>query len=81
MHHLINQTDNDEYYLTILNNSGVSRTVAHGDQLLHEADKTVHVTLKENRELVVLEGNASISRDTEGYLVSLPAGGWFVGKF
>ncbi len=68
--------------LMILNNSGVSRTVAEGEQLLHKADRRVTVEIQDkSRCLSMLDGDGSISIDGDTAYVFVPAGGWFFGKF
>lgn len=81
LHHMVTKTDNDKFYLMILNNSGVSRTVQHGEKLLSEADKTVSVTTKNNKNIKMLAGNSSIVKENNEYFISVPAGGWFFGEF
>lgn len=66
------------YHLLLTNNSGVSRTVAHGEHLLPEAATAVTVTPKDNRSLTVLAGNGSLTRDRDLYHAEIPAGGWLM---
>ena len=66
------------YNLLLTNNSGVSRTVAQGEQLLPEADTTVTITPKNNRGLTVLAGNGYLTLDKDRYRAEIPAGGWLM---
>ena len=66
------------YNLLLTNNSGVSRTVAQGEQLLPEADTTVTITPKNNRGLTVLAGNGYLALDKDRYRAEIPAGGWLM---
>lgn len=81
LHYLVNQVADGSYYLMIFNHSGVSRTVAEGEHLLHEEDKTVTVTCKDNRKLTALESDGTLSYENGIAHVTVPAGGWFFGKF
>ena len=79
---LVTETSDGGHYLLLLNSSGVRRSVAEGETFLPEERSVVTVALKENRTLTACEGDASVSRTEDGkYAVSIPAGGWFFGKF
>ncbi len=74
------RTEDGRYYVMLLNNSGVSRSVANGEQLLHEADTVVTAVPNGSLQLTGLEGNASVFRTEDGvYHIDIPAGGWFFG--
>ena len=81
LHFVVNRAPQDGYYLTIFNHSGVERTVEKGEVLLPQAEKTVTVTVKENRPLVQKEGDGTICRNDGKYQITVPAGGWFFGTF
>lgn len=81
LHHLVNKSDNGHYYLMIFNHNGVVRTAENGETTLKEADKTVTVECKDNRTLTMLEGDSEIKCENGISYVSVPAGGWFFGKF
>ena len=79
---MVTRTKDGTYYLMLLNNSGVVRTVAGGESLLREADSTVTVTIKGGRQLRLLEGDGHMEKREDGrYAVTVPAGGWFFGSF
>ncbi len=76
----INRNEDGSYYIMLLNNSGVERSVAEGESLLRAADSTVTVQPKPGLTLEMLEGNAAITNTESSYHVHVPAGGWFFGK-
>ncbi|MCQ2429590.1 MAG: hypothetical protein MJ192_04580 [Clostridia bacterium] len=81
LHHMVNRRADGRCYLTIFNHSGISRTVADGEQVIPGAGRTVTVTLKDNRTLTVLEGDASVVKEGGEYRVTVPAGGWCFARF
>ncbi len=81
LHHLVNRMPTGKYSLMIFNHSGVSRTVAEGERFMHEEDKTVTVTCKDNRRINMLEGNGSVTYEGDVAYVTVPAGGWFFAEF
>jgi len=48
---------------------------------LHEEDKTVTITFKDPRKLTALEGDGTLSYENGIAHVTVPAGGWFFGRF
>lgn len=68
------------YYLMLLNNSGVIRSVADGEQYIAEEEKTVTVVPKGGLKLSKLEGNGEMKTSRDGFEVVIPVGGWFFGK-
>lgn len=73
------QASDKRYYILLTNNSGVVRTVAHGDEFLPEATETVSLAVTEHRKIERLEGSV-LSCDEHGiYHTSIPAGGYFFG--
>ena len=81
IHSLVNKRENGEYYLLLLNNSGVERTIENGERILSEANTVVKVDCK-GKTLTKLEGDGKIEGNANGeYRVSIPAGGWFFGSF
>ncbi len=80
IHYFVNRLDKDRYYLTIMNNAGVTRSVEEGERYLSEADAVATVSLKDNAQLFALEGNGTVKKDSDKYFVEVPAGGWFFGE-
>ena len=73
------QASNKRSYVLLTNNSGVVRTVAHGDEFLPEATEMVSLAVTEHRKIERLEGSV-LSCDEHGiYHTSIPAGGYFFG--
>ena len=81
LHHIINKNSNDEYFLTVFNNTGIIRSVEEGEYGLKEAEKTVKVELKNGRKLSALYGSYRIEESGEKYYITVPAGELFFGKF
>lgn len=81
LHHFINENRAGECYLTIFNNTGIVRSVNDGEIQLKEAEKTVCVTLKDKRKLTMLEGDGNIVCENGRYFITVPAGGYFFGRF
>jgi len=81
LHSMVSQAADGTFYLMILNHSGVSRTVAEGERLLREEDKTVSVTCRDDRRITPLEGDGVLSYDNGVARITVPAGGWFFGRF
>ena len=81
LHHIVNKADNGCYYLMIFNHNGVVRTAEKGETTLKEVDKTVTVECKDNRSLAMLEGNSEIRCENGVNYITVPAGGWFFGRF
>lgn len=82
IHKLVNRREDGTCFLMLLNNDGVYRTEKSGEILLHEMDSVVKLQVKNEKELTMLEGDSTITRNRDGsYSVAVPAGGWFFGKF
>ncbi len=80
VHHLINRCSDGSYYLLMLNNNGVMRTIEHGEQFLSEADVDVSVDCAA-LQLQVLEGDGTVcEKDGDRYYIHIPAGGWLLAK-
>lgn len=78
----LTKNDKGEYYLSILNNQGITRSVANGENSLPNSTITVIATIKNNRLLNKLEGDATITLIADNkYEITIPAGGFFFGKF
>ncbi len=80
VHYFVNKAK-DCFYLTVLNNTGVERSVEKGETLLPEADASAQVTIKNGGALEMLEGNSAIASENGIYHLNIPAGGWFFGRF
>ena len=80
LHWLVNQS-HDQYYLSIFNHSGVSRSVEDGEKILPGSEKTVKVTIKDGRSLKILEGSATVRQVGSDYFVTVSGGDWFFGQF
>lgn len=81
LHHIVNKNSDDEYFLTVFNNTGIVRSVADGEYGLKEAEKTVQVELKDGRKLSPLYGKFRIEEIDSKYCITIPAGELFFGKF
>lgn len=81
LHWMVNERVGGGYYLSVFNHSGVERTLAEGEKILHEADKTVAVSFKGDVTPTVLEGTGTLCRDGEGYKLTVPAGDWAFIRF
>ena len=81
LHHIVNKNSNNEYCLTVFNNTGIVRTVKDGEYSLKEAEKTVCVELKDGRKLSAIYGNFEIKETDGKYYITVPAGEMFIGKF
>lgn len=79
VHWFVTKHDNG-WYLIILNNDGIERTVEKGDVILPEGAKTVNVKLK-NGSLKYLEGSKISSLTNDCYTIEIPSGGWFLAAF
>lgn len=80
LHHIINKSSDGKYYLTVFNNTGIIRSVQDGELCLKEAEKTVSVSVKDFRQLTMLEGDAVIRKENGLYFITVPAGGFFFGS-
>ncbi len=76
--------DIDGWYVLLLNNSGVERSVEQGEVFLPEGE--IRVVLRPNplmdgKVLTVVEGTGAAVRAEDGsYRVTIPAGGWLFGE-
>lgn len=68
------------YYVMLLNNSGIRRTVANGEEFLDGTDICVGLSVKGGKSFEMLEGNGSVARGDGILHVSIPAGGWVFGR-
>ena len=73
IHYFVNRTKNG-YYLTLMNNTGVYRSVKDGEILAKEADSTVEIDIKSLSSLTKLEGDGDIYYDNGKYYAHVPAG-------
>ncbi len=80
IHYFVNRAK-DCCYLTVINNTGVERSVEKGEILLPEAEQTAEVIIKNGRSLEMLEGDSGIEYIDGKYRLTVPAGGWFFGRF
>ncbi len=78
---MVNEKTSGGYYLTVFNNSGVSRSVAEGETLDKNADKTVTLTFKGERCPEVCDGKGTLSLNDGVYKLTVPAGSWCLIKF
>lgn len=77
----LTRTADGNYYILLLNNSGVERTVANGERLFAEAESSLTVSCKNGMSISALEGDGVLELDDGGvYHVRIPAGGWFFGR-
>jgi hypothetical protein len=67
------------WYLIILNNDGIERTVESGDKALPEGARTVKVSVKQG-SLKHLEGSGIRAAENCTYVIEIPSGGWFLGE-
>ena len=81
LHHIVNKNSDDEFFLTVFNNTGIVRSVEDGEYGLKKAEKTVQVELKDGRKLSALYGNFRIEEIDSKYYITVPAGELFFGKF
>lgn len=73
------KNSDNKYYVLLTNNSGVIRTVEHGDEFLSDATETISLKVMNNRIIERIEGS-SLSIDEHGiYHTDIPAGGYFFG--
>lgn len=78
-HWLLNEAEGG-YYLSVFNQSGITRTVEAGDSVLPEATKTATITLKDGKVLLPLEGNTEVRFENGQYFVTLKGGEWLFAK-
>ena len=78
---LVNERIGGGYYLTVFNNSGVSRTVADGESIDPGAEKTVTLTFKGERNPVVCDGNGKLSKQDGTFRLTIKGGSWCILKF
>lgn len=82
LHWLVNECTTGGYYLSVFNHSGISRTVADGEQKIAEAEKTVAISFKQETVPAVMEGEGTLFRCDDGtYRLTVPAGGWCLMRF
>jgi len=78
---MVNQRTTGGYYLTVFNNSGISRSVDKGESIDEAADKTVTVTFKGEKAPVVCNGTGKLSCIDNSYRLTVAAGGYCILKF
>jgi len=81
LHTQLTRTADGGYYLIVLNNAGISRSVAGGEQILPDQERSISVTPKDHRSLLQLEGDGSVSSENGIFRITVPAGGFFFGRF
>ncbi|NMP38481.1 MAG: hypothetical protein GX051_10270 [Clostridiales bacterium] len=79
VHWFVNKLD-DGFYLTLFNNDGVDKSVAHGERFLPEATRTAIIELNSSSQLTRLEGCADITKGGNKYFVTMKAGEVFFAK-
>lgn len=80
LHWMVNKCG-DKFYLAIFNNFGIKRTIAEGETVLPDSERTVKVTIKQGRKLNALEGKAVVSLQNDVYNITVSGGDWFFGEF
>lgn len=80
VHWMVNRTK-EGWMLIMFNHSGIHRSVADGEYLLPGSGEFVKITLKNGLQMVQLEGDSKLSLSDGVYELTLPAGGWFLGRF
>ncbi len=70
--------EDGNYYMLLLNNSGVMRTIAKGDEFLPEATEVLDITPKAGFNVKALEGNSKLIKTENGLKAEIPAGGWLL---
>ena len=78
---MVNERRGGGYYLTVFNNSGVSRTVADGESVDPKAEKTVTLTFKGERNPEICEGDGRLSLNDGLFKLTVAPGGWTLIKF
>ena len=76
----LTRREDGSYYLLLTNNSGVVRSVEHGEQFLEEARGVVRVQPKPGVSLQKEAGSGSLSCCGTGYVADIPAGGWLLAR-
>ena len=80
VHWFVNRTKNG-WLLVMFNHSGIYRSVETGEFALPDSEKKVRIRMKNNQSMVQLEGDSKLFCNNGIYEITLPAGGWFLGKF
>ena len=80
VHWMVNRTENG-WLLIIFNHSGIHRSVEKGEYTLPDSEEHVTVSIKNNSPMQFEEGDAAFSKDGDAYHITVPAGGFFVGRF
>lgn len=78
---MVNQRTTGGYYLTVFNNSGVSKTVENGETIDKAADRTVTLTIKGEKVPTVCHGTGKLSCIDDSYRLTVVAGGYCILKF
>lgn len=80
VHWFVNKTK-DGWMIVMFNHSGIHRSVAQGEYALPNSEQHVKIRIKNGTDMIQLEGDTTLSCNDGAYEVTLPAGGWFLGKF
>ncbi len=78
---MVNERTTGGYYLTVFNNSGVSRSVADGEILDPKEEKTVTLSFKGERTPIFCDGNGKLSLDDGVYRLTVAPGSWCILRF
>ena len=78
---MVNERNGGGYYLTVFNNSGVSRSVEHGETIDRNADETVTVSIKNNITPIISYGCGKLSCNNGILRLTVPAGKYCILKF
>ena len=81
LHWMVNERIGGGYYLTVLNNIGIDRTVENGEIRLPEATVSAKVSFKNGARPELLESDGSLVPSDDGYTLTLPAGGYAFIRF
>ncbi len=77
---ITHNSETDEYFVLLLNNRGVVRSVENGEKFMPEGEINVGLTVADDRKICQLEGNGSISVGSDCCNVTIPSGGWVLAK-
>jgi hypothetical protein len=78
---MVNERIGGGYYLTVFNNSGVSRTVADGESIDPNSEITVKLTFKGETTPVLCDGNGKLSNEDGTLYLTVNGGSWCILKF
>ncbi len=80
VHFMINRAEENGYYLSIFNHSGIERTQKNGERILENSEESVEIELKDGRLLTVLEGKGNTEIKDGKYCITLGGGEWLLAK-